>query len=447
MPLRIAIIGAGPAGLSAAISLSQVLPSASTDIQIYEQATALREIGTGINLQRNTWRMLDSLNVSKDIHPEGIFRSADGHAMQMRNGRTGELLSSLGQGDTPPAHLHARALRSVLQKALLANVKCKIHLNHRLERVTGNQHQSQETQSKTLTLHFSNSHTTTVDLLIGADGVRSAVRQYAFPEHRLFYTGKTAYRGLIPSEKLLRISGFPDAVTFWHGPRDWVYTCNLKHGLYELTCMAGVPDNAEGRVSWGERASREEFMRPWKDFGPMVQEILSHATDIQRFALFAGPLMERIVLGGNVALIGDASHPLSGAFGKYPNHKLTISFVLILRPDGAGAAFAFEDSYVLSRAVSWALSKGIPLSQGLDLYNRVRTPHYRAMYDILAEFKKSDEEMDKLDLSFDEGVDHTVRDKWGDGFAWLYGYDVQKVWDEAVREEDEKMAQCATAHL
>jgi hypothetical protein len=79
------------------------------------------------------------------------------------------------------------------------------------------------------------------------------------------YTGKTAYRGLIPAERLLSIPGFPDAVTFWHGPKDWVYTCNLRHGVYELTCLANVSDERKRKkVSWGEGVILEEFKRPWK---------------------------------------------------------------------------------------------------------------------------------------------------------------------------------------
>ncbi|KAL4791726.1 monooxygenase [Aspergillus venezuelensis] len=414
--LRVAIIGAGPAGLSAAISFQN---SPFVDLQVYEQASVLREIGTGLNLQPNTWRILDYMGVSGNIKTDEIFRAADGHAVQHRNGKTGNLVKSIGQDDTPPNHLHARCFRSVLQRALLANVKVPIRLNSRLIRITSSPVTTQS-NSDPITLHFQDGHTTEVDLLIGADGVRSVVRSFAFPDYKLMYTGKTTYRGLIPSDKLLSIPGFPDAATFWHGPKDWVYTCNLRHGLYELTCMAGVPNDGD-RVSWGEMATDEEFRRPWKDFGPMVQEILSHAMDVQRFALFAGARLKKIVANGSIALIGDASHR-------------------------AGAAFALEDSFVLSRAVAWVHERKHSMSRGLDLYERVRSPHYAAMYDILAGFGRADAELDALGLGFEEGVAHSIQNKWSGSFGWLYGYDVQEVWKRAVKEEDERL-RGAGAHL
>ncbi|KAL2828474.1 hypothetical protein BDW59DRAFT_178843 [Aspergillus cavernicola] len=407
--LRVGIIGAGPAGLGAAIEF-QKLPF--VDVAIYEQAQVLREIGTGISLQRNTWRMLEAMGASQNINPDDIFRSADGHSLQHRNGRTGELVVSHGQGDTPPNQLHARAFRSVLQNALLKTInKSHLRLSSRLDHIT-------ENPSGSLTLFFDDNHKAEVDLVIGADGVRSPVRRFAFPEHRIAYTGRTAYRGLVPADKLLSIPGFPDAVTFWHGPRDWVYTCNLKHGVYEITCNADVPANGD-QVSWGEEADLGEFREPWRDFGPLVQSVIGHVTEIQRFALFAGPRLESVVARGSVALIGDAAHPLSGAFG-------------------AGAGFALEDGYVLAQAIAWAHRRGHSISRGLDLYERVRSPHYKEMYSLLDDFRQSDAELGRLDLGFDEGVAHAIRDKWGGEYGWLYDYDVQEVWREAVRQEEQQ---------
>ena len=79
--LRVAIIGAGPAGLGAAIEFAK-LPF--VDVRVYEQARELREIGTGISLMRNTWRMLEAFGVHENISPGEIFRAPDGHSLHHR---------------------------------------------------------------------------------------------------------------------------------------------------------------------------------------------------------------------------------------------------------------------------------------------------------------------------------------------------------------------------
>ncbi|GAB1200988.1 hypothetical protein APSETT444_010372 [Aspergillus pseudonomiae] len=308
--LRVAIIGAGPAGLGAAIEF-QKLPF--VDLHIYEQARELREVGAGISIQRNTWRMLDALGVYDNIDRDSVFSAADGHSVQHRNGRTGELLQSSGQQDTPSRHKHARALRSVLQQALLKAVdKTKLRLSSRLVEI-------RELPNKALSLRFEDGHVDEVDLLIGADGVRS-------------------------------------------------------------------------------------------DFGPIIQDVLSKVGEVKKFPLFAGPRLSKVVSHGSIALIGDASHR-------------------------AGAGFALEDAYVLARAVTWAHERDLPVSNALALYDKVRSPHYKDMYDILDGFGRSDTAIKDL-TSFDEIVVANVQNKWTDAHDWLYHYNVQEVWKKAYEEED-----------
>ncbi|PWY73032.1 FAD/NAD(P)-binding domain-containing protein [Aspergillus heteromorphus CBS 117.55] len=327
--LRIAVIGAGPAGLAAAIEFAK-LPF-------------LREIGTGISIQRNTWRLLDAFGLYDNIDPETVFRAADGHAVQHRNGRTGELLSSHGQSETPLRHQHARALRSVLQQALLKTIDpSRLRLSSRLVEIT-------ETVRG-------------IDLLVGADRVRSVVRQFAFSDHRIAYTAKIAYRALVDAEKVLSIPNFPDAVIFWHGPKDWVYTCNLNQGIYEVR-------------------------------------------EVKKFALFAGPPLATLVSCGSIALVGDASHPLSGAFG-----------------DGAG--FALEDVFVLVRAIEWAHTRGRSIREALNLYDLVRSPYYKSLYAVLDGFRRSDDNISDS-MGFDDAVFMTVTNKWEEGAHWMYHYDVR----------------------
>ncbi|OJJ33436.1 hypothetical protein ASPWEDRAFT_115369 [Aspergillus wentii DTO 134E9] len=401
--LKVAIIGAGPAGLGAGIEFAK-LPF--VDVQIYEQARELREVGAGISIQHNTWRMLDVLGVYDYLEEKDLFRAMDGHAVQHRNGRTNELLLSSGQEGTPARYLHARALRSVLQKALLKGVdQSKLRLSSRLTHIT-------QLPSHRLALQFEDGHTDQVDLLIGADGV---VRQFAYPDHKLEYTGMTAYRALADARDILNIPGFPDAVTFWHGPADRLYTCNLNNNVYEIA--ARVPETKESApVSWGQDARVDEFSWRYKDFSPMLKSVLDNITEVKKFALFSGPRLEKVVSHASIALVGDASHPLSGAFG-------------------AGAGFALEDVYVLSRAVEWAYSRGYSIKDGLGLFDRVRTPHYNAMYEILDGFAASNAAIQKA-TSFDEAVSVIVAEKWNNDHDWLYHYDVEKVWRKTVEAED-----------
>ncbi|GAT24923.1 monoxygenase [Aspergillus luchuensis] len=355
--LRVAIIGAGPAGLGAAIEFAK-LPF--VELRVYEQARELREVGAGISIQQNTWRMLDIFGVYDNVDPKDLFRPADGHAVQHR----------------------------------------------RLVEVS-------QLPSEAFFLRFEDGHTDEVDLLVGADGVRSVVRQFAHPEHRLKYIGTTAYRALADARDILSIPGIPDSVTFWHGPADRLYTCNLNNNVYEIA--ARVPQTAEtAPVSWGQDASVDEFSWRYKDFSPALQSVLDKIKVVKKFALFSGPRLSSVISHGSIALVGDASHR-------------------------AGAGFALEDVYVLTRAVKWAHERGLPIQDGLELFDGVRAPHYAAMYDILDGYGKSDVSVRKTD-DFDEAVSLIVANKWDDDHGWLYRYNVEEAWRETYEAEDARRA-------
>lgn len=93
------------------------------------------------------------------------------------------------------------------------------------------------------------------------------------------------------------------------------------------------------------------------DYHPHVREALSKSEEgkWKEFSAFAGPRLDRLVAWeGRVVLIGDASHPLSGAFG-------------------SGAAFALEDGWVLARAIEYARGG---LGRALEIFDEIRSPYY-----------------------------------------------------------------------
>ena len=79
--LKAAIIGGGPAGLAAAIELSK---RPFIDWKLYEKKPEISEIGNGISIQRNTWRMLEHMGAAQHLSAVDLFRPADGHANQAR---------------------------------------------------------------------------------------------------------------------------------------------------------------------------------------------------------------------------------------------------------------------------------------------------------------------------------------------------------------------------
>ncbi|EXJ93162.1 hypothetical protein A1O3_01719 [Capronia epimyces CBS 606.96] len=419
--LHVAIIGAGPAGLAAAIEFAK-LPYVHW--RLYEQATAIREVGAGISVQRNTWRILDVLGASKNFAPGSFYRAADGHSVQHRNGRTTELLDSHGQQDTPSNHLHARTRRSVLQKAILKEVDLShVRLQSRLVRV-------EQRPGGRLRLEFEDGFEDEVDLLVGADGVRSVARAFAFPQHRISYTARKVYRSLVTYDEMATIPNVPDAVTFWHGPTSWLYTCPLGDNTYEITAMVTEHDERESQVSWGQEASFDQVTPHFQDFAQIVKDIIVLPKTVQQYALFAGPQLSTVVARDSIALVGDASHPLSGAFG-------------------AGAGFALEDVFVLARSVAWAHDRGLAPGDGLRLFDQIRSPHYRRLYGVLDKFAETGAYLNSLSPtpSFDTAVRILVENNWGNDHNWLYHYDVQKAWKDAVEAEDQRLQSSARARL
>lgn len=87
------------------------------------------------------------------------------------------------------------------------------------------------------------------------------VRNFAFPDHQISYIGRTSYRTVITAKEIAKIDGVPDAVTFWHGPNSWLYTCPLGDGKFEITTMTPEPASEKEKASWGQDATIEENLR------------------------------------------------------------------------------------------------------------------------------------------------------------------------------------------
>lgn len=163
-PLRIAIAGAGIAGLTTAIAL-RLHPN--IQVELYERASELKQIGASIALGPNGLRTLQRLGLDNAISDEVGFRGPSNIAMIYRHWKTNEVIGK-DEHETVTEHLHhtSRYHRAHLHQALLENVPKEIvHLGKKLV--------AAEVNDEGVTLNFKDGTSATADILLGADGLRS----------------------------------------------------------------------------------------------------------------------------------------------------------------------------------------------------------------------------------------------------------------------------------
>lgn len=105
---------------------------------------------------------------------------------------------------------------------------------------------------------------------------RQVVREHAFPDHRLSYTGKVAFRTLIPQSAVAHIPDLPRASTFWHLPDLHVYTDFLDNGLFEIATRANLPEEHGEKVSWGQKIDKEQVVPHYQVITVVANVNLAH---------------------------------------------------------------------------------------------------------------------------------------------------------------------------
>ncbi|KFA80163.1 hypothetical protein S40288_08424 [Stachybotrys chartarum IBT 40288] len=416
--LKIAIIGGGPAGLGAAIELAK-LPF--TDWKLYEKRPQLSEIGGGFSLQPQTWRLLERNGVARSLSADDYFRSADGHVEQRRharpsNGRTGELLVvKYNPDDLASKHHSCRLIRAKLQSALLEHVdQTRIHLSKRLVHL-------EHLKNSQVKLIFADGTEDTVELVVAADGIRSCIRNFSFPDHKLQYSGQSVYRTIISKTAASKIDGIPWAPVFWkHVSGLYVYTCPLGNDDFEVTARIRRPQEHLEPTSWGQPFKLDFLLHEYKDFCLPIRQILSLAAeaDTQEFALFSGPHLKQVTSSGSIAFVGDSSHAMLGNFG-------------------SGAGFALEDVYTLTRVLDRAWLKQESLSSALDLYSSIRSPHYERLYGVIERFTSIKVALRAERLGLDDEIAERIRRISQASESWMFHYRIDQAVDNALAKADE----------
>ena len=335
----VTIIGAGLGGLTAALALMRI----GWRVRVYEAAPVLGEVGAGISVAAGTGRGLAALGIG----PALLAASLPVPAVAFAHYRSGDLLAGVydkgapvDRGFATARHIHRADLHAILLDAVRAIDKGAVLTGKRLVHATQDGDRA--------IAGFADGSVADADLLIGADGARSTVRQTSFDRDAPQFAGQIAFRCLVPIERAAPFMTRGNAVVSVGAAR--MFHRYLVRGG-SLVNVIGIGQNEDWREEgWNTPASPAEFLADYADFHPDVTGLIAAAPrdSLIKWGLFVRPPMHRWNKG-RVLLLGDAAHPI-------------LPFL------GLGAALAIEDGVVLARALA-----AVPdLAVALDAYHAAR---------------------------------------------------------------------------
>ncbi|OCH86432.1 FAD/NAD(P)-binding domain-containing protein [Obba rivulosa] len=366
---RLAIIGGGPGGLALAAVLGRYERRDSPiDVHLYEAGPEITTVGAGISVWTRTWQVMELLGLHAELANEAVERPSEGMKVGFVFRRSDRL-----DGATT---MHRADMVHILQRHLPEF--CEIHTSKRLthydEVTTGIDGRT------VIRLYFADGSTAETDILIGADGVRSATRtsMYSIVHRREcpseidrlnctrcapaapHWTGTVAYRCLIPTEKLRQINPESQALTktlSYCGKGRHIVSYPISHGklinfVGFYTYPGGEGTQYDGK--WVQDVPLAEVYEKYVGWEREVEEMLRLIENPSKWAIH---VIESLPFSvhGQVGLLGDAVHAMTTHFG-------------------AGAGQAIEDAYILGRMLAHPCATLELVPNILHIYQSIRLP-------------------------------------------------------------------------
>jgi salicylate hydroxylase len=335
--MRVLIAGGGIGGLTTAIALRHQ----GIDALVVEQAEVLAEIGAGIQIAANAALVLRELGLEASIRAVGVKPQS----YDYRDLRTGRMLYQAPLGDeaagrygAPMYNVHRADLIRILFDAVPPEAK---RLGARCVAVSQDQ--------DGVEIRLQNGETLRGDVLLGCDGIHSAVRQHLRGEEPKHFANILMWRSLIPAERLEGLK-LEERGNYWFGPGRTLITYWVRpKKLYSI--LASVPAHEVQRESWTESGDISEMLRSFDDAEPRARAMLEQC----KTAFITGMYYRDPIdswTSGRVTLLGDAAHPM-------------VPFL------AAGAGQSIEDAWVFARVLA---RRQHDVSDALLEYERRRLP-------------------------------------------------------------------------
>jgi len=325
MSKQVLIAGAGIGGLAGALACSR----AGWKVRVFERAAELSEVGAGIQIGPNVVRVLRGFGLEADLERVAAFPGR----LQVRNALSGAELGVLPLGErsvrlygAPYATIHRADLHRLLLEALEQRSDVRLGLGSWVVNFRETPH--------TVTLTTTEGLEVEADVLVGADGLWSRVRELMLNDGTPRVPGHLAYRAMVPQASLperLR----SQQVTAWLGPRLHVVQYPVRRGEW-LNVVAIVHGQVDGELhSWDHDANAADLRKAMGHTCPPLQDLIAAIPEWRLWALCDRPPMKGAwqQAQGRVALLGDAAHPMRPYLAQ-------------------GAGMAIEDAHELGRSLA-----------------------------------------------------------------------------------------------
>jgi salicylate hydroxylase len=392
---HVLIVGAGIGGLTAALALLRQ----GVDVDVFEQALELREVGAGVQISANGSRALYKLGVGE--HLAALSCEPKGKEIRLwSTGQTWKLFDLGAESIQRYGFPYFTVYRPDLLAALVDGVRREkpdaIHLG---AKVVGFAQEGAR-----VGLHLEGGRTVSGEALIGADGIHSRVRHGLFGTEAATFAGMIAWRGVIPMERLPERLARPVG-TNWVGPGRHVIHYPLRQG--KLMNFVGIVERTDDWQveSWTAQGTTEEFAADFAGWNDDVQSMIHAIEAPNKWALMLRSPLPRWT-EGRITLLGDACHPTLPMLAQ-------------------GAVQAIEDGYVLGRA----LTESASVEDGLQRYEAARRDRTSRMVLGSAENARR---FHNPELATFAGAQAYVDREWAEDrvrerYDWLFRYEVDTV--------------------
>ena len=323
---EVTVIGAGIGGLAVATALARC----GVPVRVLEQAPAVTEVGAGLQITPNGAAVLRGLGLGTAVARAGI--AAQG--IRLRQGATGRRLTSLDLAGLGAGHDYLFVHRADLVAVLLDGARAAGVVVETGAEVTALAATPEGTR-----LSLADGSARLAPVLIGADGVKSRVREMLNGRSVPFFTRQVAWRALIPAAG----ASEPAVAEIFVGPGRHLVSYPLRGGsVRNIVAVEERPDWAA--ESWSQTDDPEALRAAFDGFGGPVRGWLAAARQVHLWGLFrhpVAPVWHQVGPdGGTVALIGDAAHPTLPFLAQGGNMALEDAWTLaaaLLAPERAAA--------------------------------------------------------------------------------------------------------------